>query len=91
MLDIDIKGAIHVQKQFPKNCLSIFIEPPSIDELKKRLEIRGTENAESIQTRLSKAAYEISFKDQFNKVIMNDDLEKACKETETAIKEFLGL
>ena len=91
MLDIDIKGAIHVQKQFPGNSLSIFIEPPSVEELKKRLESRGTETAESIQTRLSKAAYEISFKDQFNKIIVNDNLEKACAETETVVKEFLGL
>ncbi len=91
MLDIDIKGAIHVQKQFPGNSLSIFIEPPSVEELKRRLESRGTETAESIQTRLSKAAYEISFKDQFNKIIVNDNLEKACAETETVVKEFLGL
>lgn len=90
VLDIDIKGAIDLQKQFSKNTLSIFIEPPSIEELKKRLESRGTETAESIQTRLNKAAYEISFKDQFNKIIVNADLEKACAETETAIKEFLG-
>ncbi|HRI21225.1 MAG TPA: guanylate kinase [Panacibacter sp.] len=91
LLDIDINGAIHVQKQFTKSSLSIFIEPPSIEELKKRLESRGTETPESIRTRLSKAAYEISFKDQFNKIIVNANLEKACTETETAIKEFLGL
>jgi len=90
VLDIDIKGAIHVQQQFTKNSLSIFIEPPSVEELKKRLESRGTETPENIQTRLSKAAYEISFKDQFNKIIINADLVKACAETETVIKEFLG-
>jgi len=90
VLDIDIKGAIHVQQQFTKNSLSIFIEPPSVEELKKRLESRGTETPENIQTRLSKAAYEISFKDQFNKIIVNADLVKACAETETVIKEFLG-
>ena len=89
LLDIDIKGAVHVQQQFAKNTLSIFIEPPSVEELKKRLESRGTETPESIQTRLSKAAYEISFKDQFNKIILNDNLEKACAETEVVIKEFL--
>ncbi len=91
VLDIDIKGAIHVQQQFMGNSLSIFIEPPSIEELKKRLESRGTETDESIQTRLSKAAYEISFKHHFNKIIVNDDLQKACASTEAAIKEFLGL
>ena len=90
MLDIDIKGAIHVQQQFTGNSLSIFIEPPSIDELRKRLEGRGTESAETIQTRIDKAAYEISFKHHFNQVIVNDDLSIACAETETYIKEFLG-
>ena len=55
-----------MQKQFPKQCLSIFIEPPSVTELEKRLQNRGTETNESIATRVSKAAYEISFKHHFN-------------------------
>ena len=90
MLDIDVKGAIHVQQQFPNNSLSIFIEPPSVDELKIRLASRGTETEESLHARVSKASYEISFKHHFNKTILNDNLDKACKETETVIGEFLG-
>ena len=90
MLDIDVKGAIHVQKQFPDNSLSLFIEPPSVDALKIRLASRGTETEESLQTRVNKAAYELSFKHHFNKVILNDDLQKACEETEKVIKDFLG-
>ena len=90
LLDIDVKGAVHVQQQFPEQSLSIFIEPPSIDELKKRLESRGTETPESLATRINKAAYEISFKDQFDKVIINDDLDRACKEAEKIIYEFLS-
>lgn len=90
MLDIDVHGAIHVQRQFPETSLSIFIEPPSIDELKKRLESRGTDTAENVQTRVSKASYELSFKHSFNKVVVNDDLQKACAATELMIKEFLG-
>ncbi len=90
MLDIDVKGAIHVQKQFPANSLSLFIEPPSVDALKIRLASRGTETEESLQTRVNKAAYELSFKHHFNKVILNDDLQKACEETEKVIKNFLG-
>ncbi|MEX6690724.1 guanylate kinase [Danxiaibacter flavus] len=89
MLDIDVKGAIHVQQQFPHTSLSIFIEPPSVDELRKRLDSRGTETAESLQTRVNKASYEISFKYHFDKIILNDNLDKACKETEEAIMEFL--
>jgi len=73
MLDIDVKGAIHVQKEYPHNTLSLFIEPPSVDELKKRLEGRGTETAESLQSRVSKASYEMSFKHHFDQIIVNDD------------------
>jgi guanylate kinase len=89
VLDIDVKGAIHVQQQFQNNSLAIFIDPPSLDVLKKRLESRKTETLESMQTRLNKATYEISFKHQFNKIIVNDDLQKACEETENVIAEFL--
>jgi guanylate kinase len=89
LLDIDIKGAIHVQQQYPQNCLTIFVEPPSVDELKKRLLSRGTETEESLQARVSKASYEISFKYGFNKVIVNDQLERACKEAEEIVKEFI--
>jgi guanylate kinase len=91
VLDIDVKGAIHVQQQFGDNCLSIFIEPPSIDILKKRLESRGTEGLESLQNRINKASYEISFKQHFNKVIVNDELDKACQEAKNIIKAFLGI
>ncbi len=90
VLDIDVKGAIHVQQQFGDNCLSIFIEPPSLEELKKRLESRGTETAESLLTRINKASYEISFNHHFKKTIVNADLAKACAETEAVIKDFLG-
>lgn len=91
ILDIDVKGAIHVQQQFPQTSLSIFVLPPSIDELKKRLKARGTETPENIAVRLNKATYELSFSHSFNKVIINDNLEKACAETEAAIKEFIDL
>jgi guanylate kinase len=90
ILDIDVKGAIHLQDQFPNRCLSIFIEPPSVAELKKRLESRGTETPESLANRVNKASYELSFKNHFRKCILNDNLERACIETEQVIKEFLG-
>jgi len=89
LLDIDVKGAVHVQQQHPEKSLSIFIEPPSVDELKKRLNTRGTETPESIATRVNKAAYELSFKEHFDKVIVNDDLEKACTEAEVIVRSFL--
>jgi len=91
LLDIDVKGAIHVQQQYPDTSLTIFIEPPSVEELKKRLESRGTETAESLQDRVNKASYEISFREHFNKSIVNDDLETACSKAEEIVKEFLGI
>jgi guanylate kinase len=90
MLDIDVQGAVHVHQKFAGDCLSIFIEPPSVAELRRRLESRGTETPESLETRVNKASYEISFKHHFSKTILNDNLEKACKETEQVIKDFLG-
>jgi guanylate kinase len=89
VLDIDVKGAIHVQKQYPINTLSIFIEPPSVDELKKRLESRGTETVESLAARVSKASYEISFKIHFDKIVVNDELNKACSEAEQLVGDFI--
>jgi len=90
LLDVDVKGGIHVQQQFPATSLSLFIEPPSIEELKKRLEARGTETPESLQARIDKASFELSFKSQFDKVILNDSLERACKEAEAIVREFLN-
>ncbi len=90
VLDIDVKGAIHVQQQYPQTSLSLFIEPPSVDELKKRLQSRGTETAESLAARVIKASYELSFKEHFNKIIVNDDLEKACIEAELILLGFIN-
>jgi len=90
LLDVDVKGALHVQRQYPEQSFSIFIQPPSVDELKKRLMSRGSETPESIETRVSKAAYEISFKDEFNNIVVNDDLSQACRETEEIVKKFIA-
>jgi guanylate kinase len=89
VLDIDVKGAIHVKQQYPESSITLFIEPPSVQELKKRLESRGTENAESLAARINKAAYEISFKEHFDRQIINDDLQKACAEATVIIESFL--
>lgn len=91
VLDIDVQGAIHVQKEYPVNSLFIFIKPPSVDELKRRLESRGSESPESIQTRVSKAAYELSFVNQFNDVVENKDFETACREAEKIVRNFINL
>jgi guanylate kinase len=90
VLDIDVKGAIHVQQQFPQTSLSLFIQPPSVEELKKRLQSRGTETAESLAARINKASYELSFKEHFNKVVVNDELQKACAEAEKIVDTFIN-
>ncbi len=89
LLDVDVKGGLHVQEKFRGQTLSLFIEPPSIEELERRLRSRGTETEESLKARVSKAAYELTFKDQFDHVILNDELPRACSEAERLIGEFL--
>ncbi len=89
LLDIDVKGAIHVQQHYPQSTLSLFIEPPSVRELARRLASRGTETEESLQTRVSKAEYEMSFSHHFDHIIVNDDLQEACEEAEKLIRDFL--
>jgi guanylate kinase len=91
LLDIEVKGAIHIREQYPASTLALFIEPPSVDELRRRLEMRGTETIESLLARVNKASYEISFKHHFDQIIVNDDLSRACQEAEAAITSFLGI
>jgi guanylate kinase len=89
VLDIDVQGAINVQKLYPGCCLSIFIRVPSLDVLRSRLQARGTETPESLAARLDKAAYELGFQQHFDAVLLNDVLEKAQAEAETLVGEFL--
>lgn len=89
LLDVDVKGGINVQQQYPRQSLSLFIEPPSIDELERRLRARGTETPESLRARIDKASYELEFKSQFDRIIVNDVLEQTCQEAEAIVREFL--
>lgn len=90
LLDIDVKGAINIKKQFGENALTIFIEPPSIEMLQDRLIKRGTDTKENIQTRISKAIEEMTYKSYFDKVILNDNLIQATEETITAVMNFIN-
>ena len=90
VFDIDVKGGCNIKRQYGNKALSIFIQPPSIEELRRRLEGRATDAQEVIEQRLSKASYEITFADKFDIVIVNDDLEKAKADTLNAINEFLN-
>jgi guanylate kinase len=89
VLDIDVKGAMNVKKLYPGKTLSLFIEPPSIQELEFRLRKRGTETEESLLKRLSKATAEMEYKNNFDIVIINDDLQIACKQARTEVGAFI--
>ncbi len=89
LLDVDVVGGVDIQGLFPGACLSLFIMPPSLAELKRRLEKRGTETPETLKARLQKAEYELTFKDQFDHIVINDDLHTACLEAERLVREFL--
>ena len=89
VLDIDVQGAIHVQQQYPVNTMAVFIQAPSSDELKSRLRGRGSETEESLQARVDKSSYEMTFKKHFENVIINKDFETACVEAENIVSAFL--
>ena len=90
VFDVDVKGGINIKKYYGNEALSLFIQPPSVEELRKRLIGRGTDTAEAIEQRLDKAEYELTFASQFDKIIVNDDLEKAKQETLRVVIDFLA-
>lgn len=89
IMDIDVKGALNVKKRYGSQALSIFINPPSMEELERRLRSRSTDTEESIARRLEKAEYEMSFSPLFDTVVVNDNLDHAVKEVETKILNFI--
>lgn len=89
VFDVDVKGGINIKKYYGDEALSLFIQPPSVEELRRRLEGRGTDTQEAIEQRLAKAGYEMTFAPQFDKIIVNDDLETAKQETLDILNAFL--
>ncbi|MCM1292613.1 MAG: guanylate kinase [Bacteroides sp.] len=90
VLDIDVKGGVRVKKMFGSDALAIFIMPPSVEELRRRLESRATDSQEQIDQRVSKAEYEIGFAPQYDVRIVNDNLEETVDQTEKIIMDFLN-
>lgn len=90
IFDVDVVGGCTIKKQYGKRALSVFIQPPSVEELRKRLEGRGTDPQKIIESRIAKAEYELSFAPRFDVVIINDELEKAQKEALSIIQDFLA-
>ena len=91
VFDVDVKGGVNIKKYYGDEALSLFIQPPSVEELRKRLVGRATDTQEAIEERLAKAEYELTFASQFDRIIVNDDLETAKQEALQVVKEFLGL
>ena len=90
VFDVDVKGGCNIKKFYGDRALALFIQPPSVDELRRRLEARATDAPEVIDQRIARAEYELSFAPQFDRIVVNDDLEKAKAETLKIISEFLG-
>ena len=90
VFDVDVKGGVNIKKFYGDDALSVFIQPPSIEELRKRLEGRATDSKEAIEERLAKASYELTFANQFDTIVVNDDLETAKNETLHQVNAFLA-
>jgi len=89
MVDIDVKGALSIKEKYNDAALTIFIAPPTLDALRVRLSERGTETQASLEERLGKARYEMSFSHEFDEIVVNDELERAYAEVKTLVQAFL--
>lgn len=90
VFDVDVHGAMNIKKAYGEQALSLFIQPPSIEELRNRLNGRATDTPEVINQRIERAAYELGFSAKFDKIVINDDLETAKKDALASILEFLS-
>lgn len=89
IFDVDVKGGCNIKQFYGEKALSLFVQPPSIAELRRRLEGRQTDSADAIESRIAKAEYELTFADKFDHIIVNDDLAKAKKEAYNIIRQFI--
>ena len=90
VFDVDVKGGVSLKKYFGDSALSVFIQAPSVEELRRRLVLRGTDTAEAIEERVAKAAEEMTYAPLFDRVLVNDDLQTAFREAEEMVDGFLG-
>lgn len=90
VFDVDVKGGCRIKQYYGDRALSLFIQPPSVAELRRRLEGRGTDDAKTIDSRIARAEFELTFADKYDRVIVNDDLDRAVAEAREAITEFLA-
>lgn len=90
LIDIDVQGALAIKNKYPDIALTIFIEAPSIEELRKRLVARGTETDHSLEERVSKAEHELTFAPQFERIVINENLDDATRELMQIVEEYTG-
>ena len=90
VFDVDVKGGVNIKKYYGDEALSVFIKPPSIAELRRRLEGRGTDAPEVIDQRIARAEFELTFVDKFDTIVVNDDLIQAEEDALSIIEEFLS-
>lgn len=90
VFDVDVVGGVNIKKKFGKDALAMFIQAPSVKELHRRLIARATDDAEKIKQRIAKAEYEMGFANQFDTIVVNDDLEMAFADAEEKVNRFLA-
>jgi guanylate kinase len=91
VFDVDVHGAMNIKKAYGSQAISVFIQPPSIEELRRRLNGRATDAPEVIEQRIERAEYELSFAPKFDTVVVNDDLQEAKENALQKIAQFLGI
>ncbi|MEX0686611.1 MAG: guanylate kinase [Balneolales bacterium] len=91
LLDIEVNGALNVKKRYENECLTVFIKPPSLEVLEKRLKKRGTENEQSLKMRLDRARLELQMEHKFDKIIVNDDFDQAYKDLKKLVEQYIHI
>lgn len=90
VFDVDVKGGVNIKKHYGDEAMSIFIQPPSIDELRRRLEHRATDAPEVIDQRIARAEFELTFADKFDKIVINDKLDQAKADALKLVQDFIA-
>ena len=90
VFDVDVKGGCNIKEHYGSKALSVFIQPPSVEELRRRLIGRATDSMEQIEQRVAKAEYEMSFAPQFDRIVINDNLDEAKQQTLDTLRKFLS-
>ncbi|HRN36358.1 MAG TPA: guanylate kinase [Flavobacteriales bacterium] len=90
IFDVDVVGGLRLKEIFGEQALSIFVSPPTIEALEERLLLRGTETAETLRTRMDKAGQELAYSTRYDRILLNDDMQRACEEAHEVVNAFLS-